>query len=398
MAGIIFVLVRTAVPEIYGGERSTIAAATGLAKRGYQPFFLVTARDDLVAELESQGFPFEVVEVADPFEGLRTTTWSGRFRKLRDIMRINRATFRRVRRGNAIVHANAVPGFYSAWLGARLSGARIIYQVRGASRNSRTRWFEEMAVLLADRTVTVSHALRDQLVHTGHRWLSPLLASRVGTVHTGFDFSEVDRIARSMSVADARSVTGRRGDQTNLLIVGGLQPIKGQLRFLERVLPNLVRQCPRLHVTFIGGAKDPGYAAACRAAVGQAGLPSYVTFAGYLPPADVFKWYRGSDLTVIPSEREGLPRVAIESQAFGVPVVGTTAVGMSETVLDGVTGYLVPNDRIEEMVAPLARLIEDANLRHSFGEAGASEMRRRFSFERNVVALSEVYAGLLDRT
>ncbi len=116
--------------------------------------------------------------------------------------------------------------------------------------------------------------------------------------------------------------------------------------------------------------------------------------AGYRPQAEVYRMTRATDVLVLPSEREGLPRCTIEAHALGIPVVATDVVGVAE-VVHADSGFLVPSERLEEMAAPLIRLARDPELRKTLGEAGKKRVRERFGLERNARAIAEIYDALV---
>jgi glycosyltransferase involved in cell wall biosynthesis len=400
MGEVLYIIVRAEhVKEAYGGEKSSVATASALRRLGVHPRFITTRADDLVRELDEAGLDWEVVPVGDPFTGFRGAPLAGRLRRLLAVVRLNAAVYRASRRGRAsIVHTMASPGFLGGFLGGLAAGAKVIYHVRTASSNLRTRGLEELAVLLAHRTITVSESLRDQLAGTGHRLLRPLLRRRIRTIYNGFDFAEVDAACARETRAEARAVTGPAPDRVSALLVGGVFVDKGQLAFIERVLPRLVELAPRVHVTMLGGVKDRAYADACVAAIARAGLADHVTFAGHRPRAEVYRFYRGADFLILPSEREGLPRVAVEAHAFGLPVVGTATVGTVEAVRDGETGFLVPLDRLEELAPAAARLANEPDLRERMGRAGAAHVRASFGIDKNVAEILALYQGLTGDT
>ena len=81
--------------------------------------------------------------------------------------------------------------------------------------------------------------------------------------------------------------------------------------------------------------------------------PGRVFVAGKIPPEKVAGIIRGSDVVVIPSLSEGLPNLANEAQACGVPVLGTDAGGIPETVDDGRSGIIVPRGSVAGLVSGL---------------------------------------------
>jgi len=70
-----------------------------------------------------------------------------------------------------------------------------------------------------------------------------------------------------------------------------------------------------------------------------------IRYLGFLK--DVYSELNLSDVLVLPSYREGFPKVVMEAMAMGCPVVGYNVPGMRDAVSSGVTGFLVPNgDRL----------------------------------------------------
>jgi glycosyltransferase involved in cell wall biosynthesis len=70
-----------------------------------------------------------------------------------------------------------------------------------------------------------------------------------------------------------------------------------------------------------------------------------VTFAGYVPHADLPDWYRAANLTVLPSRSEGVPNVLLESIACGTPFVASRVGGIPEVADPLVDRLVAPNDR-----------------------------------------------------
>ena len=62
----------------------------------------------------------------------------------------------------------------------------------------------------------------------------------------------------------------------------------------------------------------------------ELGIEGRVTFAGYVPHADLPDWYRAADLMVLPSHSEGIPNVLLESIASGTPFVASRVGGIPE--------------------------------------------------------------------
>lgn len=68
--------------------------------------------------------------------------------------------------------------------------------------------------------------------------------------------------------------------------------------------------------------------------------PEKVHLIGQLDPAEVESYLHKTDIVIIPSMEEGLPNFLMESYANGKPVIGSTAGGIPEVIIDGETGYI----------------------------------------------------------
>lgn len=155
----------------------------------------------------------------------------------------------------------------------------------------------------------------------------------------------------------------------------------------------LLRALGRVH------AKMPSYVLRIAGGV-EPGFPEYgvrlrglaqdmpVEFVGEVE--DVAGFLRGLDLFALVAEPAGCPNASLEAMARGLAVIATNAGGMSEQVLDGVTGRLVGRDDEEALGEALLQVVRDPELRNRMGEAG--RMRARDSFSMG--AMIDRYAAL----
>jgi glycosyltransferase involved in cell wall biosynthesis len=116
---------------------------------------------------------------------------------------------------------------------------------------------------------------------------------------------------------------------------------------------------------------------------------------------DVPELLSASDLFVLTSRWEGLPRSIIEAMRAGLPVVASAVGGVGELVEDGRTGFLLDPDLEEssaaaELAGVLRRLLGSADLRHALGAAGRRRYEEHFTFERMAVETAGLYQELLN--
>ncbi|MBX9622436.1 MAG: glycosyltransferase family 4 protein [Gemmataceae bacterium] len=108
--------------------------------------------------------------------------------------------------------------------------------------------------------------------------------------------------------------------------------------------------------------------------------------------ADLDRLLPGAGVVCLPSFTEGLPNVALEASAAGVPVVATAVGGTPEVVADGETGLLVPPGDPAALAEMLLTLLRDPALRSRMGAAGRRRMRERFTFEAQAKAYLDLFA------
>ncbi len=109
----------------------------------------------------------------------------------------------------------------------------------------------------------------------------------------------------------------------------------------------------------------------------------------------IFDLLRRADLFVLPSrltrsgDRDGLPNVLMEAQAFAVPVLATNVSGIPELVTHCETGWLVRERDPEALADAIRRLIGDPAFRLTLGRKGAANVRERFSSEPGIDFIAE---------
>ncbi len=101
------------------------------------------------------------------------------------------------------------------------------------------------------------------------------------------------------------------------------------------------------------------------------------TLLGPLDAESLRREYRGADIFLFPSKWEGSPKVILEAAACGLPVIARANYS-PESVVHGITGFLVASDG--ELFSRLRLLIEDSDLRKSFGRS-SREHSRKFDWD-----------------
>src|SRR5215207_9426835 len=132
---------------------------------------------------------------------------------------------------------------------------------------------------------------------------------------------------------------------------------------------------------------------ACRLrAVAQShGVDDRVRLLGSVSRADMPALLRSADTVVCAPWYEPFGIVPLEAMACGVPVVATAVGGLTDTVVDGMTGRLVPPRQAAPLGAAVGRLLADPVLGATFGVAGADRAKSRYGWDRIAAETARVY-------
>ncbi len=102
-----------------------------------------------------------------------------------------------------------------------------------------------------------------------------------------------------------------------------------------------------------------------------------------------------SDIYVLPSYREGVPRTLLEAASMSKPIVTTDAVGCREVVEDAYNGFLVKVKDSNDLACGVEKLIEDASLREIMGKNGRIKVLKEFDVAIVVSKYMEVYEKII---
>jgi glycosyltransferase involved in cell wall biosynthesis len=156
-----------------------------------------------------------------------------------------------------------------------------------------------------------------------------------------------------------RPFRSRRGPVRSLLCVASVIPRKGH-RVLVAALAR-VRDLDWQMLCIGSLERDPRTARSIRQMISAARLGRRVTLAGEQPPRMVMRAYRAADLFVLPSHHEGYGMAFAEAMAHGLPVIGSSAGAIPETV-PREAGLLVPAGDVAALARALRRVIAEPAL------------------------------------
>ena len=133
-----------------------------------------------------------------------------------------------------------------------------------------------------------------------------------------------------------------------------------------------------------------------RALAAELGVAELVTFVGRRQPAELHRWYSAADVAVTTPWYEPFGLTPLEAMACACPVIGADVGGISFTVVDGETGFLVPAKDPAALSARLEMVLRDGALRERLARAGRERVEREFTWTMAARRTAALYVDLLN--
>jgi glycosyltransferase involved in cell wall biosynthesis len=264
-------------------------------------------------------------------------------------------------------------------LAARRVGIPAVAVSRGWTGESyRVRayeWLDRRHLRYMDHVVCVSHGQAEKV----RRW-SRVPESRISVIHNSARLAAFENRDPSARKELLGLWSSDSGVSQIALAAGRLSPEKG-FGVLIEAAQTICRDNPAAGVVIFGeGSLRDGL----QDRIDELGLAARVVLPGFRTDFDSL--ISAADVVVLPSFTEGLPNVALEASAAGVPLVATAVGGTPEVVADNETGFLVPPGSPDAIAMKVGQLLRDPRLRTRMGSAGRERMRALFTFDAQAAA------------
>jgi phosphatidylinositol alpha-1,6-mannosyltransferase len=378
------ILVVTPDFPLWDGGISTVAqeVSSGLHRLGHEIVVLAPSQDPRDRE-HDRTLPYETVRLRNVkarhaktlYHIWATTGLAGRGRF--DIImaqawypsgiaaycasRLSRVPFTVTVHGNEILHRRFQTPYWMGWMRRVFSGSSAILCVSEAT---------------AEKLRSVLGNGED-------------LEKRIRIVRNGVDPLRFVKGAPDPSVLARFGLKGKR----ILLTLARLVERKGQDKVIE-ALPLIKKEIPDVRYVICGRGNDE---ARLRRIVAEKGVEGEVVFAGFVPNEERGAFYDMCDVYVMPSREipdkgdiEGFGITYLEANAFGKPVIGGMSGGVSEAVIDGVTGLLVDPCDVEAIAGSCIRLFRDSDLAGRLGRQGRDRILKEFNWDAICAGLSGI--------
>lgn len=232
------------------------------------------------------------------------------------------------------------------------------------------------------RTIAISSECRDYLTESFH-----IPPSHIDLIFNGADSTHF-RVPSVGERNDASVALGINNGDFIISLTGRLEEVKGHDLLLQATAPLAQKGLP-LSLLFAGeGSKK---AQLVDIAQGL-GLAEKVHFLGHTDPCQVL-W--ASDISVLPSYKEGFPLSTVESMLCGVPTIRSNTSGSGDVIIDGETGFIVPVGDVDILRERIYALATQPALRERISSSARLRALELFTSEHMTAQTISTYQQAL---
>lgn len=253
---------------------------------------------------------------------------------------------------------------------------------------------ETEVIAFADRIVAATTLEKDQMTQ-----LYGADPAKITVIPCGVDLS----LFRPIPVDEARERLDICERKHMVLFVGRIEPLKG-IDTLLKAMSTVVQDFPNwredICVCIVGGDDSEDSAAVDKEMErlqdlrAELGIGDLVTFLGARAQETLPDHYSAADVVVMPSHYESFGMVALEALACGTPVIASQVGGLSFTVQDGVTGFLVPGRDPPALAEKITLLLKNRAMRNKLGAQGI-EWAQQHSWANVADQIVSLYSELV---
>lgn len=367
-----------------GAEENTLTNCLGQVDDGHEVILVHGAEFD----------PVHHSRVGDRIRFIETPSLVHPVRPLSDIRAVRDLTrlFRQLKPD--VVHTHQSKAGLAGRLAAALAGVPLI--VHGVhivpfvnvGRFERLLYLsaEWMAARLTHAFVDVSAGMRDACLEAG--------VGRPDNHFVVYSGMKLDAFRNASPPEDWRVLLGIEPGEAKppvVLMLAALEPRKRHVPLIE-AFGAVVERCPDVRLVLAGeGAHRPEV----EAAIAATGLSRNIRLIGFHPsPASLIAL---SDLCVMTSMREGLPRAVVQYVAGGRPSVVMRLPGIEEIVADGRSGLITDPENFAKTAQAIADLLDDPDRLAALRAGAAATDVSRWREDALVRGVADVYARFSSR-
>lgn len=365
-----------------GGETDLLSLADGIDPNRFRLHLFVPRNGQLPQRWRERGLPVHIV----PYRGATTyfipQIWT-RFPIASHIAEI-------VRRENITLIAANYHTLPFAVGAARQTNIPIQWTVHG--------WWFRPKVWQRDFFRQIPVVARSQSIRDGFLGEPPFMPPQaVPVIYSGVD---TNRFMPNVDVSPIYELNQIDQNKRIVAMVARFQSVKGHHTFQD-MAKIVMETIPDVQFVVAGedifgvGADADYKRRILQTAQDNPILHQHLHYIGFRD--DVERLMVAADVVVCASDFESYGKVNLEAMATGTPIVSTNRGGPAETVLDGVTGYLVPPNNPEALASKVIALLNHPQKAQQMGQVGRDHILENFSLQTYADAYMQHFQSLMTK-
>ncbi len=178
-----------------------------------------------------------------------------------------------------------------------------------------------------------------------------------------------------------------------IFFIGVLNGRKGEFNLIRAML-DVVSECADVNLLIIGNGPTTEIA---EKMIKSLHLEKNIKIIPRVKHSEIKMYYMASDLFILPSYSEGLPKVVLEAMACGTPVVASNIPGHKEIIKHNETGYLFKAGNNSDLALTIINALGNVEQRKMISSAAKALVEEKFTWEAVVKRLDHVYENALAR-
>ena len=358
-----------------GGERVFSQIINGLNSDQYNIYLVSGSNERFLSAIHNPQVRYHTLDFSKRFNPVSIF-------KIAKIIKNNRIQ---------IVHSQGARAEFHTRIAKRIAGnpfyiSTIAMPVEGFDvgflRGKAYRLIDYFSERYVDRFIVVSDALREMLIQKRN-----ISGNKVIRIFNGI---ELDHFTPHPEQSSLRNQLNIPKDSYLIGAIGRMVWQKG-FEYLIRAVADLIETVPNIKLLVVGEGPIRHHLIQL---IDKLNLNKCVIFLEF--QRDVKQVLSAIDVLVVPSLLEGFPMIILEAMAMSKPIIATKINGITEQLVDGESGILVPPKDLEALVTAIQHLVENDRLRYRLGQNARKRVDKEFSIEKMIGETVNVYQSLME--
>ena len=353
-----------------GVERRRLSLAKAFKGSNFQMKLVGTFKSGAIAEqIEENGV--EIIEIGD-FNGPFHWEKHRKIQKIIDDFQPH------------IIHGAVYEGVTMAAINGFIKKVPVVILEETSdpqNRSAKADFLLRIFSWTADRFIAIAPNVADYLIHT-----AKIDSKKVITINNGVE------IPREVSPEEIKNLRNQYHITPTDLVIGTVGRLFDDHKKITDIIAaiKMVENVDNLKLLVVGSGRDEKL---IKQKAIDLGVQDKVIFTGY--QFDTAPFYKLMNVFCIASQREGFGLVAAEAMLHRLPVIATKVGGLQNVVVHDETGILIKPNQPKDIALAINKLYNDPQLLDSFADKGFKRALDKYTEERYVMEVFNLYSELL---